>query len=148
MAQLAARPPGGRTDATQWDDGVIGAQACGVCHAREYADWLATPHAQAYDSLSPADREDPACLTCHSTGRQLAQQAVQCESCHGAGADYWPDFVMRDPHLAGALGMRSGADIAVCSRCHTPETPSILPFDFKRVLPLVDHGKRQRGGPS
>lgn len=137
-----AEPPGGRADATRWDDGVIGAAACGACHQAEYRDWLATPHARTWDVLGPADREDPRCTGCHTTSTRDGGHGVQCESCHGPGADYWPGYVMRDVKLAEALGLRRGDSVSMCSRCHTPETPSILPFRYKKALPLVNHGKR------
>ena len=121
------------------EEGYIGARACAQCHQEEYRDWLSTPHATAADLL-PADRlDDPACTSCHSTGSEPHLRQVQCESCHGPGHDYWPDYVMRDPFLARALGMTAADDPAVCSRCHTPDTPSIEPFDFRRSLPLVSH---------
>ena len=136
---VGAAPPGGRVDATVWDDGLVGAEACGACHAAQYADWQTTAHAHAYDTLSEADRLDPKCNGCHATAPRPGLEGVQCESCHGAGVHYWPDFVMRDKPLATALGLRPGNEPATCGRCHTDASPSILPFDFKRALPLVDH---------
>ena len=140
---LGAEPPGGDVPASAWDDRMIGAAACRTCHEREYQDWLGSPHARAWEMLEPADRADPRCLGCHTTANRDGHRGVQCESCHGGARDWWPDFVMRDPHLARALGMRSGAEAGTCARCHTPETPSIEPFDLKRALPRVDHGKRR-----
>lgn len=136
---LTPEPPGGRAPADQWDDSVIGAAACGSCHQDQYRDWLATPHARAWSVLGPAEREDPRCVGCHTTSDRPGARGVQCESCHGPGADYWPDFVMRDRPLAGALGLKKGDSAAVCARCHTPDTPAILPFDIRRALPRVRH---------
>jgi len=143
---FATVPPGGSTPANQWEDGIIGAQACGVCHVRELEDWQNTPHANAWHTLPLVDRENPRCQGCHTTGLQAGQTGVQCESCHGPGADYWPEFVMKDPQLAHALGLRKGDDIGTCTRCHTEDTPSIVPFDLREALPLVNHGSR--GGSS
>ncbi len=138
-------PPGGHPPAIEWSDGTIGAEACSRCHAEQYADWLTTPHARAFESLGPAEREDPACVGCHSTSARPAGHGVQCESCHGPGADYYPDFVMRDSQLAKALGLRAGGDEATCRRCHTPDTPSIEPFVYERAILKVSHRPR---GPS
>lgn len=141
VSEAPATPPGGRAHATDFDEGWIGADACGVCHAAEYADWLASPHAGAFEALAAAEQNDPRCLTCHSTGREPALRGVQCESCHGPGRDYWPGFVMRDRELAKALGMRKGGTIETCARCHQRDTPAIRPFHYKDALPLVNHGK-------
>lgn len=138
--ELRAEPPGGDTAAGDWDDRLLGAQACGYCHPREYATWEATPHARAWEVLPAADAANPECLSCHATADRPGFRSVQCESCHGPGRDYWPDFVMRDPHLGAALGLRKGSEVEVCARCHTRDTPSIRPFDHRKAIPAVDHG--------
>ena len=141
-----AAPPGGRADATAWDDGLLGADGCRVCHQRQYDDWGATAHARAFDVLPQASRTDARCLGCHSTGDGAHERGVQCESCHGPGADYWPSFVMRDKELARAIGLRAAGSPEVCGRCHTPEVPSLVPFLFKDALPRVNHSRS--GGES
>lgn len=122
----------------------MGAQACRVCHEEQYQDWLATPHADAFEMLSPEAKTDPACIGCHSTGISEGFQGVQCESCHGAGTDYWPGYVMRDPFLARALGMTDATNPQTCGRCHTSDTPSVRGFDLQRDLHKVNHSSRAK----
>jgi hypothetical protein len=106
-----------------------GSARCGSCHAAELAAWQATPHAKTrgrFANSKPPGR----CLACHGTGDAPAGQAIAvevgCETCHGAGAAYAPDDVMRDRPLALALGL---ADLstpelraAACARCHARAT--------------------------
>jgi hypothetical protein len=125
--------------ATQWDVGLMGVQACRICHETEYQDWAATPHARAFEVLGPAQQADPKCMGCHSTGDRPHLAGVQCESCHGPGLHYWPGFVMRDLFLARALGLRKAGDPSVCGRCHTKDAPSIQGFDLPRDLQRVNH---------
>jgi hypothetical protein len=76
------------------------------------------------------------CLGCHSTGEAPAGRpyfsGVQCEACHGAGAGYAADDLMRDPPLAAELGLRplaaAEARAALCASCHHVTT-RLAPFD-------------------
>ena len=88
----------------------LGARRCKGCHPSQHAQWKATPHARAADSLSAGERRDPRCAGCHSTSTADGLEGVQCESCHGAGEHYWPAFVMRDVGLARAVGLTSGRE--------------------------------------
>ncbi len=142
---VRAAPPGGRAAPLVWDGGNLGAQACGVCHERQYQDWLRTPHARAFEVLAPPDRTNPRCLVCHATGTAPELQGVQCESCHGPGADYWPDFVMRDKGLARAVGLRPAGAADTCGRCHVPEAPSLRPFKLEDALPRINHSRSKVG---
>lgn len=107
-----------RADRADW----VGSAACGACHPDEYAAWQATPHARAADHLGAQPRRR--CLGCHGTGDAPAGANVAlevgCESCHGAGADYAADDLMRDRPLALALGLRdlSKTPTAICASCH------------------------------
>ncbi|MEJ7599096.1 MAG: hypothetical protein WKG01_14400, partial [Kofleriaceae bacterium] len=72
------------------------------------------------------------CLACHGTGEAPAGPAIAvevgCESCHGAGAAYAEDDVMRSPQVARALGLidvsTPKARAAVCAACHARATRS------------------------
>ena len=105
-----------RADRADW----VGSARCGECHPDQYAAWLETPHAQNLLGAKPRKR----CLGCHGTGDAPAGAAVAsevgCEACHGAGADYAEDDLMRDRPLALALGMRdlSADPAAICASCH------------------------------
>jgi hypothetical protein len=105
-----------------------GSAACGACHPKELAGWQATPHAMTRNRF--AGRPRGVCLGCHATGEAPAGPAVAlevgCEACHGAGAAYSPDDIMRDRPVALALGMTDlstpKARAAVCATCHARPT--------------------------
>jgi hypothetical protein len=111
-----------------------GSAACGTCHAAELAAWQATPHARTRERFPsrPASR----CLACHATGEAPAGPAIAvevgCEACHGAGAAYATDDLMRDRPVALALGLTDvstpQARAAVCAPCHRRATRG-TPFD-------------------
>ncbi len=117
----------------------LGARRCKACHQTQYAQWKATAHARAAHSLSVAERRDPKCAACHSTSAADGLEGVQCESCHGAGEHYWPEYVMRDVGLARAVGLTSGKERVTCSRCHTADSPRLRVFDFAAALKKVVH---------
>lgn len=132
-----------------------GTAACATCHPAETAAWRVGPHARAGERLRAADARDPLCLSCHATGDAPAGAAyladVGCEACHGAGAAYAPDDVMRDPALARALGLRdlstASARRVACGRCHRAST-SLSPFDAEAGWRRIGHGASAQGdGP-
>ena len=112
----------------------IGSAACGACHPAELAAWQATAHARTRDRF--AARPGPSCLACHATGEAPAGPAIAievgCEACHGAGAAYAEDDVMRDRPAALALGLTDlappRARAAACAPCHRRATRG-TPFD-------------------
>jgi len=125
----------------------VGAQACKSCHADIYQSWRQTQHAKASDSLG-RDTASRRCQSCHDTGDAPAGETyfrgVQCESCHGGGAGYSPDDVMRNRSLARSLGL---VDLStpelrakVCQRCHRAET-RIAPFDADKAWKSIAHGE-------
>ncbi len=48
---------------------------------------------------------DASCLKCHATNNDENLTGVQCEMCHGAGADYKKMSVMKDREQSIANGM-------------------------------------------
>ena len=84
----------------QGQDVPLRAASCESCHKREYAQWKASHHANAYASLVKRERQfDPDCLPCHTTRFDEPQGfsmqsherdliGVQCESCHGLIAEH------------------------------------------------------------
>ncbi|MGN6105015.1 MAG: multiheme c-type cytochrome [Kofleriaceae bacterium] len=128
LAVLAGAAAAGRSDWT-------GSAACGSCHPAQLAAWRATPHAttqRRFGGRTPEGR----CLACHATGEAPAGPAIAfevgCEACHGAGAAYAPDDVMRNPRLARSLGLvdlsTPAARAVVCAGCHARSTRA-TPFD-------------------
>lgn len=108
----------------------MGAKFCRTCHSSadndRYHRWLESRHARSYDVLTGADRADPECLSCHTTGHDQAiserttrkdLRGVQCEACHGPGSEYKGMRIMKDPVLARENGLW---DVTrdVCLRCH------------------------------
>jgi hypothetical protein len=123
----------------------VGAETCAAeCHPQVLASWRKTAHARAAASLGERSR-DGRCLVCHATGEGSATRSrlagVQCEACHGPGAAYSPEDVMRDLPLARKLGLRDLSDpAATCSRCHRPDTAlSPTPFDATAAWKKIAH---------
>ena len=134
----------GREGAADRED-FVGSATCGSCHEREYAIWAASPHARAYDSLGD-QRGRATCRACHATGDAPTGPAyargVGCESCHGPGAAYAPEDIMRNAHLARALGLvdlsTPEARHAVCSGCHVAKT-RLQPFEPEAAWRRIAH---------
>jgi len=81
-----------------------------------------------------------------------AGDGVQCESCHGPGADYRKKSIMSEREKAEARGLWSAdEDPAVCTACHNPSSPtwdpkrfalpdgSTAPFDFEAAKARFPH---------
>ncbi|MEK6302835.1 MAG: multiheme c-type cytochrome [Acidobacteriota bacterium] len=101
-----------------------GAAACSRCHGDQYLRWSVSSHARATDRLPARQAEfELSCLKCHATGWREPKagstelpglQNVQCEQCHGPGAEH---------ALNPAKGYGRISDVtAACSVCHTPDT--------------------------
>jgi hypothetical protein len=122
-----------------------GSERCGSCHPTVLESWRKTAHARA--GAAAGVTGNSTCLPCHSTGDGAAPGArfpgVGCESCHGAGAAYATDDLMRDLPLSRQLGLRdlSGPALgAVCLRCHRPETATrVAPFDPTSAWKKIGH---------
>jgi len=79
---------------------AVGAAKCKPCHKTQHDSWSAGPH--------PA-------------------VSLDCEGCHGNGADYKAGAVMKDPAGAKAAGLKL-PDLAFCRRCHGGgATAALLP---------------------
>lgn len=117
----------------------LGAESCRECHQEIYDQWQATSHAHGYDILVAQSREfDRDCTPCHTTGFGRPGGFVsltatpdlihiQCESCHGHGADH-----------AKTPGTAMPADPALaCLECHTEsQSPD---FVFEERWSLIQH---------
>ncbi len=105
---------------------------CGNCHAGHQADWSQTHHANAFSTLVSGGHATAACYGCHTVsqnGNGIGQAAgwnakadsaykdVQCESCHGPGAEHvkLPDDKSKWPLARLTLTKAS----ASCAACHT-----------------------------
>lgn len=111
-----------------------GAEACGSCHEEQLANWKATYHADAWESLvkdPDGGAADPECVSCHVSGflqpggpRKIEEtgpfRGVQCESCH----------LPMEKHPGGAKHPK--VNEALCRTCHSEtRDPN---FDFAKYL--------------
>ncbi len=122
----------------------VGAESCKACHPEAYDAWRASKHARALESLSPQAQKDARCVTCHAPDlREREVAAVTCETCHGAGQHYSPEYVMKDPELSRLVGLQDPSE-RMCRACHDASSPSLQPFDFAEKLRLIDHWSAER----
>jgi len=148
----------------------VGAGKCKLCHSADkigaqFKIWEASKHAQAFTDLGSDTAKSiakargiddpqkaPQCLKCHETGYGLPAsafeasfdptQGVQCESCHGAGSDYWKMSTMKDIHNkkidAAQVGLITPTE-ETCTKCHNQESPFFHGFDFKTYSQKIAH---------
>jgi hypothetical protein len=107
------------------DHEYVGADKCKMCHKVQYASWETTKHAKATDTAKAGtEREWGAdCLQCHATNASEDFPGVQCEACHGPGADYKKMSIMKDVEAAKANGLIIPTQ-ETCDGCHTGDDHS------------------------
>ena len=125
----------------------LGNRACESCHQETAEEWAESRHARALASLQKRGREDDfECLKCHVTGMGEKHAIggfssieetpwmvnVQCESCHGAGANHAQRPLDNKMKLVGEKG---------CLRCHTEVSDP--DFDFKNKFLLIEHSEKR-----
>lgn len=148
------------------DHNFVGVDACSRCHrmdrtGNQQAAWQNGPHSGAYETLATPEaataaaaagvenpQEAGECLRCHTTAYGVPDanlgegfdrtKGVQCESCHGPGADYSPMPVMRDHDQAVANGLVIPTE-AVCTQCHNSDSPTFESFDFAGHAAQIAH---------
>ncbi|HET9552171.1 MAG TPA: hypothetical protein VFP50_04325, partial [Anaeromyxobacteraceae bacterium] len=76
----------------------VGAEKCKMCHKLQYESWAASPH-QA--------------------------KGLDCEGCHGGGADYKAMNVMKDRAAAMAAGLVLPGS-AFCKKCHASPDAALV----------------------
>jgi 2',3'-cyclic-nucleotide 2'-phosphodiesterase (5'-nucleotidase family) len=118
----------------------LGVGTCQSCHTAQFEIYSRTAHAHAYATLAAEFvHRDTNCVGCHVTGfgeeggfggirmrgAPVDLVDVQCEACHGPGAEHSRD---------GTYKARAKES---CVRCHTPnDDPD---FDFAKDWPKVAH---------
>ncbi|NOJ55596.1 hypothetical protein HK404_23580 [Myxococcus xanthus] len=122
----------------------VGPDSCKGCHPEAYDAWMQSKHARAESSLTDQQKKDGRCLSCHSP-EQVTQATVNvtCETCHGGGQYYSPEYVMKDSELARLVGLVDPSE-KQCRSCHDASSPSLRPFDFKESLKAIDHWSAER----
>jgi hypothetical protein len=148
----------------------IGASKCKMCHKKaesgeQYPLWEKSKHANAYATLASEEskkiaaergidnpQEADACLKCHVTGHGAPAEllgtkydqaeGVGCESCHGAGGDYYKKKTM----VAITTGEIDGASVGLvtpdektCTACHNEESPTFAGFEYEEMVKKIAH---------
>jgi hypothetical protein len=143
----------------------IGASKCKMCHLKpatgeQYNVWLKGPHAGAMKTLAGEEAKkiaaekgiadpttDPACISCHSTVASVdskliasakMDEAVSCESCHGAGSMYKGASVMKNRELSIQKGMIIPTE-ETCKACHNEKSPTFKGFNFEEMSAKIAH---------
>ncbi len=110
----------------------VGPKKCKMCHRIEFKSWNATPHAKATEVLPKDKKNDPKCLECHATTKDIPE--VTCEACHGPGKDYKKGSVMRKRDLAIKKGLVI-PDEKTCLKCHdSKKCKHVKGFDYKKMF--------------
>ena len=152
------------------DHQFIGVARCKTCHRKDavgnqFGIWEESRHATAFETLGTAEAKEVAaakgidnpqtsgeCLQCHVTAfgvdesllgpKYAASDGVGCESCHGAGGDYYKKKTMAgimrgeiDPASVGLVK----PDETACVGCHNDKSPSYKPFDFEKFFKKIEH---------
>ncbi len=136
--------------------------------------WQQSKHAKAFATLgTPAAKEiakakgiadpqkDAKCLKCHVTAHGVdaslivkgatpeekgfvAEEGVQCESCHGPGSLYKSRKVMKDKAAAVAAGLVVPTE-KVCIACHNAESPTFKSFNYAEAKKKIEHPNPNKG---
>lgn len=154
-----------------------GTAKCKMCHKKE-ADgdqagkWEAGPHSKAYATLANEQSlaiakekgiENPQqadeCLVCHVTAHGVdakflgkkhdVADGVGCESCHGAGGDYYSkktmEAIFNGEVEAESVGLLTITE-ETCTVCHNEKSPTYKEFKYAEMLKQISHpypeGKR------
>ena len=148
----------------------VGTNKCKMCHKKaksgeQFKIWKKSAHAKAFATLAGKEAKkiakkagiaDPQksdkCLKCHVTAYNVDKKylgkkykvsdGVGCESCHGAGGDYYKKKTMKavfNKKIKPASVGLTIPDEKTCVTCHNDESPSYKKFDFKKYFEKIKH---------
>ncbi len=106
------------------------ATSCGACHAAAQKAWDASRHAHAWQTLTPAQRQDD-CASCHSSPREhtdVREANVTCIGCHQGSTKH-----AQNPLQSRTTGTTD------CRSCH--DAKRVPDFDPVAAWLRVQHGK-------
>lgn len=127
------QPPVAANGMIGYGDAVAGQTVCGNCHAQPQAQWSGTKHADAWETLQASGHAQEFCEACHSVSElgnaatepsgytatgATRYQDVQCESCHGAGAEHVSNPEAAQPTPAISVLAADGTTYQNCAECH------------------------------
>jgi hypothetical protein len=125
------------------DHAYVGAKKCKGCHKKSgiFESWETSTHATAWDGLTDEEKADENIKKFYTTGtnaKGVELTGVQCEACHGAGADYKKPKVMKDRDASLAAGMIVPTE-ETCKSCHNDKAPAKVAavakdFDYAKAL--------------
>ncbi len=151
----------------------VGAKKCKVCHMKQYKAWQKTTMATSFENLKPGvkveeknkagldpDKDyttDEDCLRCHTTGygkpggfKSLEETPhlinVQCEGCHGPGADFKmvmkknKKFKLADAQAEGLVIPTE--EVNNCMECHGSDSPFNENVDPKYKFEIKERLKK------
>jgi hypothetical protein len=150
----------------------IGAKKCKACHMKQFKAWQKTNMATSFENLKPGvkaeekkkagidpDKDyttDKDCLKCHTTGygkpggyTSLEETPnlinVQCEACHGPGADF-RKIMKKDKKFKLADVKAAGLSIPNeqennCMECHGGDSPFNEKLDPKYKFEIKERLK-------
>ncbi len=126
----------------------VGASKCKICHKKSgiYESWEKTPHALAWENLPDEDKKKQELRQYYTTGTTAEGElltGVQCEACHGAGADYKKKSIMEDLEQSIANGLIIPTK-ETCFGCHNEKAPAKLAavakdFDMEKAKAKAVH---------
>jgi hypothetical protein len=148
----------------------VGAAKCKTCHKKEaagaqFVKWSESAHAGAFATLASPEaleigkkvgvekpQESDTCLRCHVTGHGVAaellgtkyakEDGVGCESCHGAGGDYYKKKTMAGI-VAGEIDRTTVGltrpTTETCEGCHNDQSPTFKGFKFDEYSKKIAH---------
>ncbi len=148
----------------------VGTSKCKMCHMSakkggQYESWKKSLHSKAYETLGTAEakkvgaehgvkdpQNDPKCLKCHVTAYGVDKKylgdkydmkdGVGCESCHGAGGDYFKMNIMKQITEGKVKAADYGLVLPneqVCITCHNSESPTFKEFNFAEMYKKIAH---------